>query len=318
MNLLPNVVLISGQDEWAKITEVIEHSILPQLEVNGTSFILYPEAISLPPSRTVALAAKHQTPVPRKCVVSQMSFLLKGQAVVLVEGKHKVLKAPIGLFVPKEFQLELHGKVSNQIPHGEWLTFIITTFGAIVTQCRLTSQAHYEGNYYLVVHAGLPALLTGERQPNKVTIMAVLSLLARASPFLPTFWELLPTSFVEMPTAVRQALQFLHHSYNRPLCLSEVANWCHVDHTHLCRLFRQWVGVSPSVYLARLRMSAAWKLLTETKLPPTLIASLVGYSKWSQFSQQFMRTFGMKPTQVRKNVALEPLKFGDFRDTAPN
>jgi len=316
--LLPNVVLISGQDEWAKITEAIEHSILPQLEVNGTSFLLRPEAFSSSLSHDVVPIAKHQIPAPRKCVVARMAFLLKGQAVVLVEGKHKVLKAPVGLFVPREVQLELHGKVGNQIPYSEWLTFIVTTFGAIVTQCRLTSQAHYEGNYYLVVHDGLPSLLAGERQPDKVTIMAVLSVLARANPFLPTFWELLPTSFVEMPPAVRQALQFLHHSYNRPLRLSEVANWCHVDHTHLCRLFRQWVGVSPSVYLARLRMSAAWKLLTETKLPPTLIASLVGYSKWSQFNQQFMRTFGIKPTQVRKNVALEPLKLGEFGDTEPN
>jgi AraC-like DNA-binding protein len=312
------VVLISGQDEWAKITEAIEHSILPQLEVNGTSFLLRPEAFSSSLSHDVVPIAKHQIPAPRKCVVARMAFLLKGQAVVLVEGKHKVLKAPVGLFVPREVQLELHGKVGNQIPYSEWLTFIVTTFGAIVTQCRLTSQAHYEGNYYLVVHDGLPSLLAGERQPDKVTIMAVLSVLARANPFLPTFWELLPTSFVEMPPAVRQALQFLHHSYNRPLRLSEVANWCHVDHTHLCRLFRQWVGVSPSVYLARLRMSAAWKLLTETKLPPTLIASLVGYSKWSQFNQQFMRTFGIKPTQVRKNVALEPLKLGEFGDTEPN
>lgn len=316
--MLPNVVLISGQDEWAKITEAIEHSILPQLEVNGTSFLLRPEAFSSSLSHDVVPIAKHQIPAPRKCVVARMAFLLKGQAVVLVEGKHKVLKAPVGLFVPREVQLELHGKVGNQIPYSEWLTFIVTTFGAIVTQCRLTSQAHYEGNYYLVVHDGLPSLLAGERQPDKVTIMAVLSVLARANPFLPTFWELLPTSFVEMPPAVRQALQFLHHSYNRPLRLSEVANWCHVDHTHLCRLFRQWVGVSPSVYLARLRMSAAWKLLTETKLPPTLIASLVGYSKWSQFNQQFMRTFGIKPTQVRKNVALEPLKLGEFGDTEPN
>lgn len=316
--MLPNVVLISGQDEWAKITEAIEHSILPQLEVNGTSFLLRPEAFSSSLSHDVVPIAKHQIPAPRKCVVARMAFLLKGQAVVLVEGKHKVLKAPVGLFVPREVQLELHGKVGNQIPYSEWLTFIVTTFGAIVTQFRLTSQAHYEGNYYLVVHDGLPSLLAGERQPDKVTIMAVLSVLARANPFLPTFWELLPTSFVEMPPAVRQALQFLHHSYNRPLRLSEVANWCHVDHTHLCRLFRQWVGVSPSVYLARLRMSAAWKLLTETKLPPTLIASLVGYSKWSQFNQQFMRTFGIKPTQVRKNVALEPLKLGEFGDTEPN
>mgnify|MGYP003872515577 CR=1 FL=1 len=316
--MLPNVLLISGQDEWTKITEVIEHIVLPQLEVNGTSFLLRPEAISSPPSQEVVLVVKHQTPVSRKYVVTQMAFLLKGQAVVLVEGKHKVLKALAGILAPKEFQIDLHGKVGNQTPYSEWLTFIVTTFGAIVTQCRLTPQAHYEGNCYLIVHEGLPELLMKGEQPNKVTIMAVLGLLARARPFLPTFWELLPTSFVEMPPAVRQALQFLHHSYNRPLRLSELAKWCHVNHAHLCRLFQQWVGISPLAYLAKLRMSAAWKLLTETKIPPTLVASLVGYSKWSQFSQQFMRTFGMKPTQVRKSVALEPLKFGDFRDTVPN
>ncbi|MGQ9461599.1 MAG: helix-turn-helix transcriptional regulator [Candidatus Fervidibacter sp.] len=223
-----------------------------------------------------------------------------------MEKGRKVLKAPAGVYVPKGIFFNPQGKLDDQIPQSDWLICTITSFGAIVTQCRLTPQAHYEGKSHLVTHSALPALLRNEKYPDKVALMAMMGMLARSEPFLPAFWELVPTSPTEMPLIIWQALQFFHHAYDRPIRVQEVAKLCYVNYAHFCRLFRQWVGVTPLAYLVRLRMSAAWKLLTETSLPTTVVASLVGYSKWSLFSSQFSRIFGISPMKARKSASPEP------------
>lgn len=56
-----------------------------------------------------------------------------------------------------------------------------------------------------------------------------------------------------------------------------------------------------SEYVIRKRMSAAQRLLFEVDLRPGDIAEAVGYPDILQFSKQFKKTFGMSPTQYRKN-----------------
>lgn len=308
-NLLPTVPLLSGYDEWAKIAETIEQVILPQLESNWASFFAPLKFLLSGSSDKSINVGYHSLPVPSKYVLAHIGFLLRGEAAISIGERKGVFKAPLGIFVPRGVNFELHGEVNGQVPYGEWLTFTVTTFGAYVLQCRVTPKVHYEGKPYLVIHPGLAPLVEKsckQTTVSKVVMMAVFGLLARANPSLPTFWELLPPSFVEMPSVLRQALQLLHYAYERPLRLKDVADCCHVNLSHLCRLFRQWTGMSPHAYLVKLRMSAAWKLLMETSLPPSLIASIVGYQKWSQFRLQFVKTFGVLPSQARKSIPLKP------------
>lgn len=317
--MLPTVPFFGGQDEWTKIAETIEHLILPQLESNSVP-LLVPQGTFSPGSLTKP-SALHHIPVPSKYVVAHIGFLLRGQAVVSAGEKRGIFKAPLMVFVPNGVPFDLHGELNGQTPHSEWLICTVTTFGAFLLQCKATPNVHYEGKPYLALHRGLASLLEEScRQAvvNKVTVMAVWGMLARANPILPTFWELLPPSFVEMPSVLQQALQMLHYTYERPLRLKDVADWCHVNLAHLCRLFRQWIGMSPHAYLVKLRMSAAWKLLMETSLPPSLIASLVGYSKWSQFRSQFIKTFGMNPHQARKGVLMKPFEGRSQTDIVGN
>jgi len=308
LGLVPTIPLVNHKEEWLGIADAIEHNILPRLDTDGEEFFVTSEmARSILKAKEVTQVAKHyHFPTLEKHTVAHMGFLLHGQSVVMVGERYEALKAPAGIFVPRGIPFSLHMSVTKQIPNSEWVVCTITDFGAIVTQCRLTPQAHFEGKHHLIIHSTLPALLWDrQRLVDKTAVMAILGIVARSQPFLPTFWELLPPFFVEMPSIVRQALQFLHSAYERPIRMKELARWCHISSAHLCRLFRQWVGVSPLGYLMKLRMSAAWKLLMETNLPPILIASLVGFSKWSHFCAQFTKTFGRSPKQVRKGTAMK-------------
>ncbi len=169
-------------------------------------------------------------------------------------------------------------------------------------RCRVSPKVHWEGPIYLFLHSGLTAFVEDWTEATfdaKGRLLGLLSLLARMQPTLSTLWELLPMRIAEMPPYLQQALQMLHFAYLRPIRVQEVARLCHTSPTHLCRLFRKWTGMTPLDYLRRLRMSAAWQLLTQTSLPPIVVAHLLGYRDWNHFRKQFIKEFKIHPCRVR-------------------
>ena len=53
-------------------------------------------------------------------------------------------------------------------------------------------------------------------------------------------------------------------------------------------------------YLLKIKMDYAGKLLANTTMPVTLIASKVGYENFTNFSQMFRKVMGNTPTEYRK------------------
>lgn len=78
-----------------------------------------------------------------------------------------------------------------------------------------------------------------------------------------------------------------------------------VSETSLKNYFRGVYGKNVSDYLRDLRMSIAEKLLTETKLPISEIASQIGYTKQGKFAEVFRQQFQMNPLEYRRSKKLK-------------
>ena len=69
--------------------------------------------------------------------------------------------------------------------------------------------------------------------------------------------------------------------------------------------FRGVYGKNISDYLRDLRMYTAEKLLIDTKMPISEIASQVGYTKQGKFAEVFRQRFQMNPLEYRRSKMLE-------------
>lgn len=99
---------------------------------------------------------------------------------------------------------------------------------------------------------------------------------------------------------LRRAIEFMHDNFGTEIALEEIAAAAYLSEYHFARLFKQISGVTPHVYLANLRIDRARKLLTETSLPISQIASQVGYQSQSHFTKMFKSVAGVTPRVYRE------------------
>ena len=98
---------------------------------------------------------------------------------------------------------------------------------------------------------------------------------------------------------VNAAIDFMHANIHRSIALSELAKAVNLSASHFSRLFHAETGTSPGVYLMRLRLERAAKLLATTFLSVKEIMVAVGYGNRHNFLRQFKRQFGATPTAYR-------------------
>ncbi len=77
----------------------------------------------------------------------------------------------------------------------------------------------------------------------------------------------------------------------------EISNF---SHSHLCRLFKSYMNMSPHQYISALRMDQAFNLIANTDISFENVAEQVGYSSFSHFSLKFKETFGKTPAAIRR------------------
>jgi AraC-like DNA-binding protein len=94
--------------------------------------------------------------------------------------------------------------------------------------------------------------------------------------------------------AVNVARAFLHSRELREVSLARLAQLAGMSRFHLCRQFRDEVGLSPYAYYDQLRIARAKDLL-HRGVPLSRIAFRLGFSDQSHFTRHFKRTSAVTP-----------------------
>ena len=103
----------------------------------------------------------------------------------------------------------------------------------------------------------------------------------------------------------KKAEQILTADLKQHIPMKQIAQQFGVSETSLKNYFRGVYGKNVSDYLRDLRMGIAEKLLTETKLPISEIASQIGYTKQGKFAEVFRQQFQMNPLEYRRSKKLK-------------
>jgi len=99
---------------------------------------------------------------------------------------------------------------------------------------------------------------------------------------------------------MEQVRQYVDAHYIEDLSLGDLASRFGLDGSYLSRSFKQAAGSNLTVYVTRLRVAEAKRLLQRRELSITEVAQAVGYGDYAYFSRVFKKLTGISPRQYRE------------------
>lgn len=100
---------------------------------------------------------------------------------------------------------------------------------------------------------------------------------------------------------IQRAMDYIDQRYAENLSLKEVSGIIHMSESRFRHLFKEITNIGFKDYINLVRLNAAKKLLVDTDINISDIASNVGYSNISQFYKIFDKYISMTPAVYRKS-----------------
>jgi len=100
---------------------------------------------------------------------------------------------------------------------------------------------------------------------------------------------------------LEEVLEYIHENLSQKLDLAKIAERAGLSYTGLIFKFRRELEMTPTEYILMHRIKLAKRLLLETDIPISAISETCGYSSAYYFSNAFLKSTGMRPSNFRKN-----------------
>lgn len=123
--------------------------------------------------------------------------------------------------------------------------------------------------------------------------------------------NLTPSLDTKMSKECGIAKRYIDSNYMENITLDLLAELTHMNKFYLVHSFTKYTGMSPINYLAQKRIQISMEYLASTDYSIAQIASNVGFSSQSYFSQVFRKALGMTPVQYRKQQVKHIRLLGD-------
>jgi AraC family cel operon transcriptional repressor len=102
-----------------------------------------------------------------------------------------------------------------------------------------------------------------------------------------------------VPAWLQQVFKIMNKPENIEGGIESLIKISGFSHGYLCRIFKQYLDVSPVQYITKIRLSYSANLLTTTDISILDIANRVGYSSASHFIKAFRKQYGVLPSKYR-------------------
>ncbi len=96
-------------------------------------------------------------------------------------------------------------------------------------------------------------------------------------------------------------VKYMKENYAYEVTLAELAQLIPMSEGQFCRIFKQYMKMSPMQYLMRYRILQSCHLLQETDKKIGEIANLTGFNNISYFNKVFLKTIGCTPKEYRNS-----------------
>ncbi len=100
----------------------------------------------------------------------------------------------------------------------------------------------------------------------------------------------------------QRAKEYILANISRDITVKDVADYVHLSPEYFSKLFKKEMGENVKNYMLRIKVAAAKDLLENPNIPVSMVASELGYSNFSHFTQMFKKHENVTPSEYRKQA----------------
>jgi AraC-like DNA-binding protein len=113
-------------------------------------------------------------------------------------------------------------------------------------------------------------------------------------------------SYSKSSKKTTDAIRYILENYTEPsLSVSSISNYVGISETHLRRLVKSKLNMSPIQYITSLRIEKAKNMLISSNCMISEIASFCGFLDQYYFSREFKAAVGISPTDFKKAHSID-------------
>ncbi len=227
-----------------------------------------------------------------------LQYMIDGELTICAEGKSGAFKE--GDFIIWEAEKPFcYGNARPDLQKYLWIHFtgyhaarLLSDLGLTMGKLYHTNPTKAKKEYIYGLFRGLFDEFSGRRQGMEEA----------AAGFLTNILVSLMREAEKVNVGTKRKLNtvsYLHTHYRENTSIGELAAIEHLSVSRYREVFKNQTGMSPVDYRTALRISNACRLLLQTDLTATEIASDCGYSDVFFFMRIFKRKTGMTPGEYR-------------------
>lgn len=95
------------------------------------------------------------------------------------------------------------------------------------------------------------------------------------------------------------AVKYIEDNFSEKILLDDIASHCHFSPSHLHRVFKKHMGITPCEYIVRVRLNNAKLMLLTTDKTISDIAFECGFDSQSYMNNVFKKHLGITPLKLR-------------------
>lgn len=99
---------------------------------------------------------------------------------------------------------------------------------------------------------------------------------------------------------VQLAKEYILANISTDISVKDVAEYVHLSPEYFSKLFKKEMNENIKNYILRIKVDAAKDLLENPNIPVSIVASELGYSNFSHFTQMFKKRENITPSEYRK------------------
>ncbi|MBC5689576.1 helix-turn-helix domain-containing protein [Mediterraneibacter sp. NSJ-55] len=104
----------------------------------------------------------------------------------------------------------------------------------------------------------------------------------------------------ESKDTVQRSIDYILENISKDISVKDVAEYVCFSPEYFSKLFKKETGENVKNYILRVKVEAAKDLLKNPNIPVSMVASELGYSNFSHFTQMFKKHEGVTPSEYRK------------------